>query len=156
MRDGNNKAYQLFYDMVLSLVVGKYDWKKKCNTIKIQDFVTVSDEAFGLLLLENSWSMWKAAAANGENNNKENNHCTSLYTVNGAGTKKNHGWKIEGLKRFVELVQAVRDNREKDGGKFDAEYLAAKKDDATKCKRKRNGYSNTHDDDDFEMFFENM
>ena len=54
--------YEWFYDSVLSFVVGRSFWKNNMTTTLGKDMATVSDEALGLLLLENNWEVWCARA----------------------------------------------------------------------------------------------
>ena len=62
MRNNVNDSYTKFCDVVLSQVVGKHDWKLNCGKKPLREYASCSDEAFGLLLLENSWTMWKEMA----------------------------------------------------------------------------------------------
>jgi len=49
-----------FYDCILRCVVGKLKWKRliRRNSLICRE-VTVSDEAFALLALENGWAKWE-------------------------------------------------------------------------------------------------
>ena len=42
----------------LQCVVGRRRWKKGVDSIEVKVIATVTDKAFGLLLLENSWEKW--------------------------------------------------------------------------------------------------
>ncbi len=123
-------SYAKFSEVVLSCVVGKTSWKMNSGTRKLSEFVTVSDEAFGLLLMFNSWEVWKMMSENAkegkpigkakrESNSQQGQGGLLLtkYTSNGAYVKKNKGWSDAGLDCFLNLVQKVRDDREQDSGK---------------------------------------
>ncbi len=170
-------AYTLFCDEVLSLVVGRNEWKVTSMSKKISEFVTVSDEAFGLLLMENSWELWKQMgerARKGEDignakrgSDDERGGLNTKFTMNGGHVKKNQGWSKEGLQRFVALVKEVQDDRNTNNAKtdgttltFEEEYMAKQN---TKKKRKReeqlnaandNGNSDDDDDGGDYMYFE--
>lgn len=53
------KAYTTFCDHILPSVVGKSVWKDMSIHQNLSQWATVTDEAFALLLLENSQSIWK-------------------------------------------------------------------------------------------------
>jgi hypothetical protein len=121
MRHNVNGAYTKFCDVVLSQVVGRHDWKQNCGKKLMREYASSSDEAFGLLVLENSWAVWKEMAEKKDIYESTSNK--PKYTVNGAGTKKNGGWKQEGIKRFNELAKLVRADRERDLSEFERIYM---------------------------------
>jgi hypothetical protein len=130
----NDKAsYSLFCEVVLSVVVGKSYWKENHKTEKLSSFVTVSDEAIGLLLLENSWELWmemsarlrdgqEIGRAKKQKHDESGKGLLTRYTENGGHVRKDQGWSDEGLKRFVELVKLVVANREEDSKKEDESF----------------------------------
>jgi hypothetical protein len=122
-------SYSKFCQLVLSIVVGRNIWKTTVGKCKISDFVTVSDEAFALLLIDNSWHVWldmgiKAQAgeamggAKGPAGDNGGNRLMTKFTSNGAFVKKNQGWSKQGLSRFVQLVKDVKADREDDAKKM--------------------------------------
>jgi hypothetical protein len=58
----NMEKYAWFYDNVLSCVVGKHYWKKHCHEANGCAMANNGDEALALLLLDNSWDLWKQKA----------------------------------------------------------------------------------------------
>ena len=54
----NVELYRFFYDNVLAYVCGKTHWKGMCSTSLGTKIANVGDEAFALLLVENSWDCW--------------------------------------------------------------------------------------------------
>ena len=86
LRKNVNGSYTTFCNVVLSQVLGKHDWKLNCGKKLLREYASSSDEAFGLLILENSWMMWKEMAE--KNDNSEVVINKPKYTLNGAGTKK--------------------------------------------------------------------
>ena len=71
---------------------------------------TASDEAYGLLILENCWDKWWFEAENSKTDvdkaRREKTFPRSKYTVGRRGpAKRNGGWSNEGLKRYRELGQ---------------------------------------------------
>ena len=127
----NKEAYIIFVRHFLKPAYST-KWKKKRyeqNIKKIADILTVSDEAFVLLALENNWERWV------DINNKAKNN----YTASTQGTasidsnvmpKYTHinkkrtdlaskdpapavwrGWNNDGILRFNELCKAVKADR---------------------------------------------
>ena len=124
LRKNVNGSYSKFCDVVLSQVTGRQDWKVNCGKMPLREYASASDEAFGLLLLENSWLLWREMAVKDDDDEKMLQK--SKYTMNGAGTKKNGGWKAEGINRFNELAQMVKADREKDSAEFETMYMESK------------------------------
>ena len=103
-------------------------WKKgQHEATGISSIVTVTDEAFALLVLENNWERWLDI-----NNKSKNKYVPSkrgrgdraasdilpLYTnVNcskvNAGNGGNRGWNETGINRFNELCYMVKEDRNK-------------------------------------------
>ena len=120
LRRNTDGAYTIFCDHILSAVVGKNLWKSKSAGFTISKIATVSDEAFALLLLVNSWDLWTETDATATTKQ-------SKYTRNGAGTKKNEGWTRDGLVRFNELAKMVKMDRSMPHATtFEADYMAEK------------------------------
>jgi len=82
---------------------------------KISDFVTVSDEAFTLLTIENNYDRWMSKF----NKEEDKHEVRAKWTNSGksaAGVGKSRkfdGWAKEGYKRFNELHHLVKLDREK-------------------------------------------
>jgi hypothetical protein len=61
MRSDVNSAYTYFANTILPKIVGPTKWRGQVTKRTISQIATPTDEAFGLLLLENSWENWKEA-----------------------------------------------------------------------------------------------
>ena len=141
MLRSNVKCMIVFCDHFLPCVVGKKRWKLQINQgIKLNSIVSVSDEAFALLLLENYWESMhnmdeddfykpkklnagNAAASNTTNSGVEVAKSSNAGKWTGAwrGARRYSGWKPEGLQRFNELATIVTENRKQDLH-FEAQY----------------------------------
>ena len=131
LRKNTDGAYRVFCEFVLSHVVGRDVWKRCAHTHTISQIATVSDEAFALLLLENSWEAWKAVAG------KQTSVPCPIYSVRGPGTKRFQGWTEKGIERFNELYDDVSEDRRHNEGTFDEAYKCAMFDAMAGRKRKR-------------------
>ena len=58
----NPEAFNTFVDFFLSMVTGKNEHMQKKSLKLLQNYITESDEAFTLLLLENNWDNWMEEA----------------------------------------------------------------------------------------------
>jgi hypothetical protein len=56
---GDEEMFRLYCESLLSCVVGKTWWNNHADKKKVSEMASISDEAFALLLLENSYNMWK-------------------------------------------------------------------------------------------------
>ena len=97
-----NNAYKFFVDKILGCAVGKRSWgkDKKCFKTVTTGGVTVSDEAFALLIMENQWHV--VFQAGGE---------TKYTGKSGTANRRNSGWSKQGIERFNQLVRKVKENR---------------------------------------------
>jgi len=109
----NNKrqAFTFLVEHLLGHVIGKRDWDiKKCFR-RVSDYVSISDEAYTLLLCENVYEKWlkikppQAGAVRTIVRGK--------YTdqANGASNEKYKGWTAQGIQRYNQLYQNVKQNR---------------------------------------------
>jgi len=57
-KEANSAAFEVFVNVVLPPVVRKNFFKVKKYDFKLSEFVTIADEAFGLVLLENNFEKW--------------------------------------------------------------------------------------------------
>jgi hypothetical protein len=103
-RNSNNRAFTFIVEHLAGAVIGQRKWKTgRCYTT-LSKSMSVSDEAFMLLLLENQYEMWKDSETTRVGRGK--------YTEN-APNKKFCGWSKDGIRRFNQLHVQVRDNRNK-------------------------------------------
>ena len=54
----NREAFKFFCYNYVSSVVGLKKWEMNCKKMVVSEFVTVSDEAWALLMLEGNWDKW--------------------------------------------------------------------------------------------------
>lgn len=91
----------------------------------ISELVTTSHEAFSLLVIENYRNVIKEQSEKPPQEKLKRGQRRKditekpKYTGNGIGAKKNEGWNIDGLERFVELTELVKKDRGKDKKKGD-------------------------------------
>ena len=92
----------------------KFDKKKQCIQI-FSDICTVSDEAFGRLTIERCWDTWLTECQNMNNINSTNMQKKvkhqSVFTMNKTN-KRFGGWSSEGMKRYDEIAEVVKSDRE--------------------------------------------
>ena len=128
----SHKMYNIFYDRFLPCVVKKsvFDHQVSVAT-NDSTLCTVSDEAFALLLLENSWERWvdiyrlqkgKVTPKRGQKRREFESDVPTKYTKGGIiynKTVKNKdpkGWSAEGIERFNELYDKVKKDRKANKG----------------------------------------
>ena len=144
MREDRNGAYTVFCEHVLSHVVGRDIWKRLSHNRVIGDISTVSDEAFALFLLENGWDVWKALA-DGGTGHKRAQLPTTKYSLRGPGTKKFQGWTEQGITRFNELFDKVKENRLNDEGVFEKDFMQEKMESIINKRKPRQKQNNVPD-----------
>jgi len=141
----NVEAYGHFCDRILPCVIGKMEWSKEVYSKEISKIATPTDEAWALLLLENSWDLWHQMAEyelKAEKLPKELRVKTK-WTSTAISAVKYEGWGEDGIPRYNELVKKVREDRGQHKS-FDAAFLEKKREErASKMmsskKRNRDG-----------------
>jgi hypothetical protein len=114
-------------DCLLPSVVGKQEWKKSCHVKRPDQLaISITQEAWALLCVENSIDKWNAMQLVENSGESAVILPEAKYTLNKNMAKKNHGWKIQGLQRFSELCKMVREDRDKHGSSVDNEYMVMK------------------------------
>ena len=129
------EAYRTFFDVFLPCATKKTNWERQIsrsdpNDEKNENMIlcTVSDEAFALLLLENSYDRWcdlyfnnKGALLQrrGKKGRDVESDVAPKYTRGGIkystndATGMEKGWSREGKQRFNELYDSVKQDRKK-------------------------------------------
>lgn len=111
-----------FFGEFLSCVVGKRQWivQKKYQLISqatmtgsSDKLVTISDEAFALLMYENYKDKWTKQGNEqaGQSVPSGKKVIRGKFTVQNSGTCKYGGWSHAGMKRFNELYDLVVEDR---------------------------------------------
>jgi len=108
-------AYCYYLYHFLPYIVGKHKWRKEFNRSAVFDnLYTASDEAFGLLVLENNWDRWKWEAERTKEEieaQKEDRPDVKYTTGKGGAARKHQGWNGKGLRRYNELGELVTNDR---------------------------------------------
>lgn len=128
-------AFHWFLDHICSVVVGAYHAEKVKSMHLPREWLSGTLEAFSLLCLENYYELIKAQVENSRTTKRP------LWTADGRGRRKNQGWDPEGIKRYNQLVELVRENRAM-WPKAEENYLRKKREEkqvleTNKLKRKR-------------------
>jgi len=106
---GNNILFYLFLRTCVMSVIFKTKWRAYSDKKLYYEFVTVQDEAFAFLALENNGFRYLDML----NIQKEKkNYIQPKYTiVNGINKKTHRGWSLDGRIRFMELIEEVEKRR---------------------------------------------
>lgn len=111
----NKKAFEQFCENILPCVVGKKYWDKRVDSVCMSRVATDTDEAWALLVMENSWEAWKQLA--GSPNGKLPEDAVrkrTKWTNTGSQQSRSEGWGERGIGRFNELTKMVIEDREAD------------------------------------------
>ena len=97
----------VFCNYFVPCIVGKAAWKRTKAMFVISKIMTVSDEAFLLLVLENNWDLWMEMAEH-DRAVKDCQQKPKYTNAKGNGrTIKGGGWMDEGLHRYNEIHEMV-------------------------------------------------
>ena len=134
----NPECYSVFFDYFAPLIEKKSIYKSKLKTAtEDAGLLSISSEAFGLLVLENHWNRWidlfqksGGKVVRGKNLKIVSN-VQPKYTRGGLQNGRDtsigvgKGWSMEGICRFNILLHQVRNDREKHPD-FIKSWLASK------------------------------
>jgi len=117
------QVFAIFCGSFLSCLVGKIIYKEKVLLRLIAEFVTVSDEAYALVYLENSYDRWLAES------NGEPKPPIKKWTSDHLSATLFQGWNQEGIARYNELYMSVKEKRkDRDTKKFELVFQGEVKD----------------------------
>ena len=156
------EAFFFFAREFLPCVVKRLVFREFKLVNLLSEFVTISDEAFTLLLLENNVARWNAMFAAGKNKSDDSMPLQKFQPVNEqpiSGVKKTNngkkqksvkdGYSLKAAERYMEYFDYVEKARMKiDRDSLEMELLKrmeeldTSKDRVTKGKRKRDGELN--------------
>ena len=111
----DKETYRWFFTQMLPPIIGKTKLCKSLNQgAKLYALVSTSDEAYGILLLENNWKYWEW----------EEHMCMGLlqgdyrprpvprYTTGRGGkARRLQGWSPAGVARYNRILEAVKKDR---------------------------------------------
>jgi hypothetical protein len=100
----NKDVVMKFMDCAVGSVVGRRVWKKNSDLVPLRLFVTASDEAFAMLVLENNAEKWIDEIENPGRSRKERS--LSRYTEGIKESTSPNKWGKEGIQRFLELFES--------------------------------------------------
>ena len=89
---------------ILPHSVGKQKWNVCSKNFKMSAFVTISDEAFALLTIENGAPKWMDEL---DNPNKDKRDTAKTVYTQGSDSCGTPGWSEEGIDRFLELIEHI-------------------------------------------------
>lgn len=107
--DCSDCVIKTFLFNVLPIGVGKRKWNKLVQGIKVSKFVSFSDEAFSMLVIENNSIKWIDELLNPLK--KKQDLVKTKYTQNRGDSP---GWSESGVNRFVDLCRWNCTDRRKD------------------------------------------
>jgi len=116
----NMHAYAYFAFFFLPIVVGRNICKQRFQErISFNNLATTSDEAFGLLLLDNYWEKWKFIEGKSKQAIKDAKDQGDMPKAkfiagNQDDSRTRNGWSNQGLRRYVEFGDAVLKDKEED------------------------------------------
>jgi hypothetical protein len=110
--DLQEQAFTFLVEHLLGHVIGKREWDMKKCFHMVSDHVSISDEAYTLLLLENVYEKWLKIKQHQQPGEKRT-IVKGKYTdpEKGASNEKYKGWTVDGIKRYNQLYQKVQHNR---------------------------------------------
>ena len=136
----NKKAFSQLCDHILPCVVGRKKWEKKMDISRVSRIASFTDEAWALLVLENSWGTWKQQADSPTGKVTSDVRIATKWTNTSSLATRSEGWGDRGIERFNQLCTMVAKDRVSNKD-VEMKYLENKQEAsdrmASKRKRKR-------------------
>lgn len=123
----NRDTFHWFLDNIASAVVTTRVAEQVKSIKRPSEWLTRSLEAFGLVCLENFFEMTRKQIMN---RGRQETY-QALWTADGRGKLKNQGWDQAGIRRYNQLCEAVKKDRDMYQIEDDV-YLKAKQDEHQK------------------------
>ncbi len=110
-------VFAIFCNSFISCLVGKITYRGAVSAARIAEYVSISNEAYALVYLENSYDRWEAEAVGAlklpDKKWTRDPQAATLYK----------GWSQDGILRYNELSKSVRDMRKQpDTKKFEGDF----------------------------------
>jgi hypothetical protein len=103
VRDGDREAFFVFFDILVPAVAGRKIWTPRQKAVRLisesKKIVSVLDEAFTILALENYWARWHEGA-------------TARWTDSRSGNYQYMGWADAAYTRFDQLCTLLQAQRQ--------------------------------------------
>ena len=114
--DDDKEAFFIFFDVLVSAVAGRKVWTECQKAVRLilesKKIVSVLDEAFTILALENYWERWLVGS-------------TAKWTDSRQGNYQYMGWADAAYTRFDQLCTLLQAQRQNDANKeLERAYLA--------------------------------
>jgi len=124
----NKDAYTFFMKNYVSSIVGKDNFRKYSGTTLLQNFVTVSDEAFAHLVIKNNYDVWSEIGnkiINKVLNSEKLRKIDDCVTKQAFFDKKGRGstWSEAGKLYYNEMSDKIKEDRRLYGENFDNEFF---------------------------------
>jgi hypothetical protein len=122
----NAHNYGIFCEKFVHGIIGNQVFKNGCCTEHFSNFVTVSDEAMTLLILNNNWNVWlEIAEAKTAGENKAQKDCSAKQKYFDEKKGRGYSWNDAGKLFFNEVYDMIVKDREDHAEVFDEAFLAA-------------------------------
>lgn len=102
----DRQMFHWFLENIAPVVVGLTKFEQIKATKQPREWMLPSLEAFCLVCVENFFEMVQKRVSG------EDKKAASLWTCDARGKQKNQGWDIQGIRRYNNLVQIVRMDRQ--------------------------------------------
>lgn len=97
----NDDVIFSFVECAIGSVIGRRLWKKRSDLMKLRNYVTPSDEAFAMLVLENNAEKWMDEFENPGTGRKD--RCKARYTEGNQDAASPNTWGVDGIDRYMDL-----------------------------------------------------
>jgi hypothetical protein len=105
-------AFLWMAENIMQDVAGRKNWNCQVKSKGLlRNCVTVSDEAFAILLLDNNMEKWREQVEEREDQENQNGGGTTVTTKYTASGRM---WSRKGMSRFVEIYNVVSEGRAND------------------------------------------
>ena len=112
------QEFVYFIERIMPAIAPKRSkFGENCGIKKLSDMYTISDEAFGLLMLLNEFDIWKAKAGQAE----DKTYSKKRFVDGCSGNKQ--GWSVSGINTYMRLCKHLKKRRSEETSKLMEERI---------------------------------
>ena len=123
----SNEDWKEYVEVCFTPVILKETFKRNKKNVRLGEYLTVYDEAFALVVMENNLEAWIAEGLNWGVKTKEMEDLKKYYNKGSTKSRSVGGmkrkWSVKGKKRFNEIVEVLEKQRNETESKEKEEWL---------------------------------
>lgn len=110
-KDANKEEFEEIAQVILKICVPDIVWRRNYLNLPLSKFITVADEAFALVCLENNVDEWIQNMFYKNERTTKKGMLTKWTGLKGGeklGGNKTRGWNVDGMRRYNDIYLSIK------------------------------------------------